>query len=105
MSPHRYRQVAAIVCVQVADGTLPPGAPAPSGAALSRMTGYSVHTCRRALRALVMDGVLVSGASSAARPRVPGSSDQAPADASAPCPRHSPGTAARRASPRCNSLN
>jgi GntR family transcriptional regulator/MocR family aminotransferase len=81
MSPHRYEQVAAIVRVQIADGTLPPGAPTPSGAALSRMTGYSVHTCRRALRALVTDGVLVPCTSSAARPRVPGSSDQTPADA------------------------
>jgi DNA-binding GntR family transcriptional regulator len=57
MSPHRYEQVAAVVRAQIEGGTLPPGAPAPSGAALSRMTGYSVHTCRRALRALVTDGV------------------------------------------------
>jgi DNA-binding XRE family transcriptional regulator len=81
MSPHKYEQVAAIVRVQIADGTLPPGAPAPSGAALSRMTGYSVQTCRRALRSLVTDGILVPGASSAARPRVPGSSEQTPVDA------------------------
>jgi DNA-binding XRE family transcriptional regulator len=40
------------------------------------MTGYSIHTCRRALHALVTDEILVPGASSAARPRVPGSSDQ-----------------------------
>jgi DNA-binding XRE family transcriptional regulator len=68
----RYRQAAALVRDQVANGVLAPGAAAPSGAALARMTGYSVLTCRRALRALIEDGVLVEGASPAARPRVPG---------------------------------
>jgi hypothetical protein len=47
MSPHRHKHVAGIVAGQIANGVLPPGAPAPSGAALSRMTGYSVHTCRQ----------------------------------------------------------
>jgi DNA-binding GntR family transcriptional regulator len=69
VSPHRYKQVAAIIREQIADGVLPPGPLAPSGAALSRRTGYSVHTCRRALRTLVTDGFLVPGASRAARPR------------------------------------
>jgi DNA-binding XRE family transcriptional regulator len=69
----KYQRVAAIVLAQVTDGTLPPGASAPSGAALSRITGFSVLTCRRALRTLVADGVLVPGASGNARPRVPGS--------------------------------
>jgi DNA-binding XRE family transcriptional regulator len=77
----KYKQVAAMVRDQVADGILAPGAPAPSGAALSRMTGYSVLTCRRALRALIADGVLVHGASGNARPRVPGPGDKALADA------------------------
>jgi len=81
MSLPRYKQVAAMVRGQVADGVLSPGAPAPSGAALSRVTGYSVPTCRRALRALVSAGVLVSGASRTARPRVPGPGGQALADA------------------------
>jgi DNA-binding XRE family transcriptional regulator len=81
VSPHRYEQVTAAVAKQIADGILPPGAPVPSGAALSRMTGYSVHTCRRALRALVTNGILVPGTSRTARPRVPGFSNQTPADA------------------------
>ena len=61
-----------MVTKQVADGVLAPGALAPSGAALSKMTGYSVMTCRRALRTLVKDGILAQGASPSARPRVPG---------------------------------
>ena len=68
----KYARVAALVRAQIADGVLPPGASAPSGAALARTTGYSVITCRRALRTLLKDGVLVPGASRNARPRVPG---------------------------------
>ena len=60
-----------MVRAQVADGVLSPGESAPSGAALARATGYSVLTCRRALRTLIKDGVLVPGASPSARPRVP----------------------------------
>ena len=48
-----------------------PGEPAPSGAALARATGYSQLTCRKALRTLIREGVLVPGASPGARPRVP----------------------------------
>ena len=77
----RYAQVAAMVRVQVAKGGLTPGMSAPSGAALARATGYSVPTCRRALRVLIADGVLVQGASRSARPRVPGPTDQALAQA------------------------
>ena len=68
----RYQRVAAIVREQLAGGVLAPGAPAPSAAALARATGYSGVTCRRALRTLVADGILVPGASPGARPRVPG---------------------------------
>lgn len=67
----KYQQVAAIVRNQIKDGVLAPGASAPSGAALARTTGYSVLSCRRALRTLVEDGVLAPGASRNARPRVP----------------------------------
>lgn len=67
----KYARVAASVRARIEDGTLPPGALVPSGAALARESGYSLLTCRRALRVLVADGVLVSGASPAARPRVP----------------------------------
>jgi transcriptional regulator with XRE-family HTH domain len=68
----KYARVAAAVRGQVADGTLRPGQPAPSGAALSRATGYSTLTCRRALRVLIADGVLTPGPSRNARPRVAG---------------------------------
>jgi DNA-binding transcriptional regulator YhcF (GntR family) len=71
----KYKQAAEIVRRQVADGRLIPGASAPSGAELARMTGYSVLTCRRALQILVQDGVLTPGTSRNARPRVPVSGD------------------------------
>jgi DNA-binding transcriptional MocR family regulator len=81
VKPAKYQRAAQLVRDQVADGRLPPGAPAPSGAALARATGYSVLTCRRALRILIADGVLAPGPSRNARPRVPGPSGQAPAAA------------------------
>ena len=68
----KYARVAAAIRSQVADGTLRPGQPAPSGAALSRVTGYSTLTCRRALRLLIAEGVLAPGPSRNARPRVAG---------------------------------
>src|SRR6185312_13523566 len=57
-SPPKYARVAVAVRSQIADGTLRPGEPAPSGAALSRATGYSTLTCRKALRQLIADGLL-----------------------------------------------
>ena len=36
MAPHKYETVASLVRDMIADGTLKPGAPAPSGAALAR---------------------------------------------------------------------
>ena len=68
----KYARVAEDVRAQIADGTLRPGQPAPSGAALSRVTGYSTLTCRKALRVLIADGALVPGPSRNARPRVAG---------------------------------
>jgi DNA-binding GntR family transcriptional regulator len=68
----KFEQAAESVRSQITDGTLRPGQPAPSGAALSRATGFSVLTCRKALRALIKDGVLVPGPSRNARPRVAG---------------------------------
>lgn len=68
----RYQQVAEAIRAQIAQGVLVPGEPAPSGAALSRMTGYSVLTCRKALAVLIQDGVLVPGTSQTARARVAG---------------------------------
>jgi hypothetical protein len=93
----KWAQVAAAVRAQVADGTLRPGQPAPSGAALSRVTGYSTLTCRRALRALVADGVLVAGPSRNARPRVAGGvRPRAERDLAAAARALSAGLAARR---------
>jgi DNA-binding transcriptional regulator YhcF (GntR family) len=63
-------QVAARIRVQVAAGLLMPGEAVPSGAALARATGFATLTCRKALRTLIQEGVLVPGASPGARPRV-----------------------------------
>lgn len=68
----KYARVAAAVRGQIADGKLRPGELAPSGAALSRVTGYSTLTCRKALRQLIADGLLTPGPSPNARPRVAG---------------------------------
>ena len=66
----KYLRVAAVIRRQIADGTLRPGQPAPSGAELSRAFGFSTLTCRKALRALIAEGLLVPGPSDNARPRV-----------------------------------
>lgn len=66
----RHAQAAALVRAQVTDGTLKPGQAAPSGAQLARLTGFSLLTCRRALRDLITEGTLVHGVSASARPRV-----------------------------------
>ncbi|MGD0699649.1 MAG: GntR family transcriptional regulator [Trebonia sp.] len=66
----KYLRVAAAIRRQIADGTLRPGQPAPSGAELGRATGFSTLTCRKALRELIADGILVPGPSPNARPRV-----------------------------------
>jgi DNA-binding transcriptional regulator YhcF (GntR family) len=70
---------AALVRGMIADGTLKPGDPVPSGAALARETGSCALTCRAALRALLTDGTLTRGVSAGARLPVaqasPGSAD------------------------------
>ena len=66
----KYLRVAAVIRRQIADGILRPGQPAPSGAELSRAFGFSTLTCRKALRALIAEGLLVPGPSNNARPRV-----------------------------------
>lgn len=68
----RYVRLAASLRDQITGGALRPGQSAPSGAALSRATGYSTLTCRKALRVLIGDGLLVPGPSRNARPRVAG---------------------------------
>src|SRR3984885_14650774 len=65
----KYLRVAAAVRRQIADGTLRPGQPAPSGAELSRAFGLSTLTCRKALRRVIAAGVLGPGPSRNARPR------------------------------------
>jgi DNA-binding XRE family transcriptional regulator len=72
MTLPKYAQVAASIRARIEDGSLAPGQPAPSGAALARATGFSTLTCRRALRTLINDGALVPGTSPSARPRVAG---------------------------------
>jgi hypothetical protein len=78
---HKYAQAAAIVRAQIADGTLKPGQPAPSGDALARLTGFSTLTCRKALRGLVAEGTLSPGPSPNARPRVAVPAGPRPGDA------------------------
>lgn len=77
MTPEpKYAKVAARIRAQIAGGVLVPGESVPSGAALARTTGYSVVTCRQALRILLRDGVLVPGATPGARLRVPGCGEE-----------------------------
>jgi DNA-binding transcriptional regulator YhcF (GntR family) len=66
----KYLKVADYVRDQVSAGTLTPGEPAPSGAQLARLTGYSTLTCRKGLQSLIREGVLVPGPSRGARPCV-----------------------------------
>jgi hypothetical protein len=66
----KYARIAARVRAQIAEGVLAPGESAPSGAELARVSGYSQLTCRKALRSLIKEGVLVPGPSPNARPRV-----------------------------------
>jgi DNA-binding transcriptional MocR family regulator len=92
----KYMQGAAIVRAQVADGTLRPGQAAPSGAALASLTGFCALTCRKALQALVSEGVLVPGPTPAARLRVKALPGAGPGDAAGSLSRAL--AAARRAS-------
>jgi DNA-binding transcriptional regulator YhcF (GntR family) len=70
MTDPKHITAAGIVRAQIADGTLKPGDAAPSGMALARLTGFSPPTCRKALRRLVADGVLVPGPGPGTRPRI-----------------------------------
>jgi hypothetical protein len=77
----KHAQAAELVRAQVADGTLKPGQPAPSGAQLARLTGFCALTCRKALRDLISEGVLTPGPSPSARPRVAVAPGARPGDA------------------------
>jgi DNA-binding transcriptional regulator YhcF (GntR family) len=93
----KYMRVAATVRDRIANGTLKPGSPAPSAAALSRATGYSELTCRKALRVLIADAALVPGLTRNARARVAGQVVPLDAQALADARRKlSAGLAARR---------
>jgi DNA-binding GntR family transcriptional regulator len=70
MPPPKREAVAAYVREMIERGDLKPGSPAPSGAVLATATGYSVLTCRAALRDLIASGTLTPGISPGARPRV-----------------------------------
>jgi transcriptional regulator with XRE-family HTH domain len=82
-APLKRETVAELVRAMIADGTLKPGAPAPSGAALARETGFGTRTCRKALGTLLADGTLTGGVSPNARLRValPGGASAGDADA------------------------
>jgi DNA-binding FadR family transcriptional regulator len=57
--PPRVAQVAGDVRTMIDDGTLRPGDPAPTGAALREITGAGLTQCLMALRLLEADGTLV----------------------------------------------
>lgn len=78
MTVPKYQRVAASVRSRIADGTLQPGEPAPSAAALARTTGVGILTCRKAIRTLIEEGTLAPGLSRNARPRVPVSPNSPP---------------------------
>jgi DNA-binding transcriptional MocR family regulator len=92
----KYLQAAAIVRAQVADGTLRPGQAAPSGASLASLTGFDPLTCRKALRVLEREGVLMPGPTPSARLRVKALPGAGPEDAARSLSRAL--AAARRAS-------
>lgn len=71
-SPVKRNTVMEWVRARISDGTLGPGSPVPSGTELSRITGCSEVTCRKALKALRVQGVLIDGMTRKARPRVAG---------------------------------
>jgi transcriptional regulator with XRE-family HTH domain len=69
-APLKRDVAAGIVRDMIADGTLGPGAPVPSSAALARETGFAARTCQIAIRSLLADGTVTRGASPTARLRV-----------------------------------
>ncbi len=52
-------QVAALIRARIADGSLVPGMYAPSGAELAKETGFAVATCRKGLKLLLREGILM----------------------------------------------
>jgi len=79
--------------------TLKPGQPATSGAALARLTGFSVLTCRKALRALLAEDTLAPGPSRNARSRVAAPGGPGPAGGGPPVTHRGRPAPQRRAVP------
>lgn len=88
--------VARLVREKIADGTLKPGGPAPTAAALARETGFAKRTCENGLRILLVGGTLTRGNGPAARHRVAPPAGSAALDAAALRDRLSQTLAARR---------
>lgn len=72
MTAYPYMRATALIRARIEDGTLKPGSPAPSAAALARTLGFGLPSCRKAIRNLIADGTLIPGPSPSARPRVAG---------------------------------
>jgi GntR family transcriptional regulator len=56
--PRAYMRLAALIREQISDGTLAPGGPLPSIAALRREQGYSRHTASKAMHVLEGEGLI-----------------------------------------------
>lgn len=56
--PRKYIRLADDLRQKIADGTFPPGTPAPSRTQLAAQTGWSPLTCVKALRMLEGEGLL-----------------------------------------------
>jgi len=95
-APLKREAAASLVRDMIADGTLKPGATAPSGAALAAAAGCGVLTAQKALRSLLAAGTLVPGASQGARLRVAGAPPDGGAFPQAPRLALSAALAARR---------
>jgi GntR family transcriptional regulator len=55
-----YVQLASIIRARIEDGELPPGAPVPSEASLTRQYGIARETARRAVSMLRTEGLIVT---------------------------------------------
>jgi DNA-binding GntR family transcriptional regulator len=56
--PRAYRRLAAMIRLEIRDGSLLRGEPTPSITALSHMHGYARQTCSKALRVLEDEGLV-----------------------------------------------
>lgn len=56
--PRAYRRLAAMIRLEIRNGSLLPGEPAPSITALSHRHGHARQTCSKALRMLEDEGLV-----------------------------------------------